>query len=213
MASKLRIIVVDDNDQVRLGLSTLLSAQADFEVIGQATNGRQAIDFVSSSRPELVLMDVGMPVMDGIEACQRIKEMFPDTKVIMLTSHDNDTDVFASLAAGANGYCLKDVDFDRLMTAIKSVAAGDCWLDSMIASKVVKLVPTQESGERVFQALSPREVEVLNLVVDGMTNKEIAEKLSISIDTVKSHIKHIMNKLAVGDRTQMAVKALRSGLV
>src|SRR5690606_4172543 len=147
MASKLRIIVVDDNDQVRLGLSTLLSAQADFEVIGQATNGRQAIDFVSSSRPELVLMDVGMPVMDGIEACQRIKEMFPDTKVIMLTSHDNDTDVFASLAAGANGYCLKDVDFDRLMTAIKSVAAGDCWLDSMIASKVVKLVPTQESGE------------------------------------------------------------------
>ncbi|MBI1270236.1 response regulator [bacterium] len=212
----LKILIVDDNDQVRMGLSVLLRNAPGIEVLGQSCNGREALDRVYYEKPDLVLMDVGMPVMDGIECCQRIKKMHPSVKVIMLTSHDSDEDVFAALAAGANGYCLKDADFDRLLNSIRSVAEGDCWLDSQIAVKIVSLsrsllVKGDERGP--FQPVSPREMEVLKLVVEGMNNRQIAETLNISVETVKTHIRHLMDKLAVCDRTQMAVKALRSGLI
>lgn len=218
MSSNLRIMIVDDNDQVRLGLSSLLATLDNFSVLAQAKNGRQAIDLVHTKSLDLILMDVGMPVMDGIEACQKIHATHPSVKIIMLTSHDNDEDVFAALASGANGYCLKDTNFDRLVNAIKSVASGDLWLDSQIAHKIASLTKSAKgSGPNKdllpFQPLSPRELEVLNLVVEGMSNQEIADNLSIGLQTVKTHMKHIMDKLAVSDRTQMAVKALRSGLV
>lgn len=218
MTREIDLMIVDDNDQVRLGLSALFRKVDGVNVACQAANGKQAIDLVYKTELDIVLMDVGMPLMDGIEACQSIKKTHPKLKVIMLTSHDSDEDVFAALAAGANGYCLKDADFDRLVNAIKSVASGDLWIDSQIASKIIQLskqIPSQgkSTAGGPFQPLSPREMEVLNLVVEGLSNKEIAEKLSIGVETVKTHIKHIMDKLAVSDRTQMAVKALRSGLV
>lgn len=221
MDEVIKVLITDDNDQVRHGLGMLLSAKEGFVVVGQAVNGRQSIESCAQSAPDVVIMDVGMPIMDGIEACQRIKKDFPDIKVIMLTSHDGNDDVLASLAAGADGYYLKDADFDRLVNAIRSVASGDLWLDSQIADVIKRMLyPKRPSGKAFdpaskssFQQLSPRELEVLNLVVEGLSNIEIAERLNIGLETVKTHMRHLMSKLAVNDRTQMAVKALRSGLI
>ncbi len=215
-AQTIRLLITDDSNQVRRGLAMLLGQLEGFTIAGEAIHGRQSLDLIRTCNPDVVLMDVGMPIMDGIEACQHIKERFPNLKVIMLTSHDSDEDVIASLAAGANGYCLKEADIDRLIAAIKSVAAGDFWLDAQIAEKIqglARLGRTKAGEQRQFATLSNREMEILNLVVEGLSNQAIADRLSIGLETVKSHIKHIMDKLAVDDRTQMAVKALRSGLV
>lgn len=219
MTEKLKLLITDDNDQVRHGLNLLLSKNLDFEVVGMATNGRLAIEACKTKLPDVVLMDVGMPVMDGIEACQQLKERCPSVKVIMLTSHDNEEDLLAALAAGACGYCLKDADLERLVTAIRAVGKGDLWIDSQIAHSIKRLVVSStpksyvQPNQVVYQPLSPREIEVLNLVVEGLSNADIGEKLNISLDTVKTHVRHIMDKLSVNDRTQMAVKALRSGLL
>jgi DNA-binding NarL/FixJ family response regulator len=218
MSEKIKVVITDDNDQVRHGLSMLLSASEDFAVVGQAANGRQALEVCQRASPDVVIMDVGMPVMDGIEACQQIKRKYSNIKVIMLTSHEGSMDVLASLAAGADGYYLKDSDFDRLVIAIKSVSAGDLWLDSQIATAVKRLVNEKKGSQTVadkgsFQPLSPREQQVLNLIVEGLSNSEIAERLEITVETVKTHVRSLMTKLAVSGRTQMAVKALRSGLI
>lgn len=218
MTKQIKVLITDDSNQVRRGLAMLLSTVEGFEVVGQAINGRQALELTDSVQPDVVLMDVGMPVMDGIEACQQLKERFAHVKIIMLTSHESDDDVLASLAAGANGYCLKEADLERLIVAIKAVASGDLWLDSQIAEKINMLARLQQPTDgksplKIFEALSKRELEILNLVVEGFTNQAIAERLSIGIETVKTHVKHIMDKLAVDDRTKMAVKAIRSGLV
>lgn len=213
---KIRILVVEDHSDLRLGLTLLLEQPADFQVVGEAANGRQAVEMAKNLTPDLVLMDVGMPLMDGIEACRTIKALRAETKVIMLTSHDNDTDVFAALAAGANGYCLKGSEFERFVDAIRAVARGDLWLDSAIAGKVLEALPANTrstEGLKNFEALSPRETEVLRLLVEGYSNHEIGKQLDISLDTVKTHVRHIMDKMAVSDRTQAAVKALRHGLV
>jgi two-component system, NarL family, response regulator LiaR len=217
----LKLVLIEDDSTLRVGLKYLLDKQETLEVVGDAGTGRQGISLVEKLEPDLILMDVGMPGMDGIEACQAIKEKFPQRKVIMLTSHDNERDIFAALAAGANGYCLKDADIDRLLTAIAAVAKGDLWIDSSIAGKLLKALPQSNSSllsattanDKVYENLSPRELEVLALVVDGLSNQEISQRLEINLDTVKSHMKHILNKLAVSDRTQAAVKALRQGLV
>lgn len=232
-ANPIRIVLVEDHLLTRIGLKTVIERDADFSIVGEAENGEMAISKVDELRPDVVLMDVGMPIMDGIDAARRIKEKNQEVEIIMLTSHDNERDIFASLAAGASGYCLKDVEPDRLYSAIRSVSSGDVWLDSNIANKVLKIY-TSQAGERVPpiagaaamgsaagyppqpplpDPLSPRELEVLSLLVEGLSNQEIADRLIISLATAKTHVRNILNKLAVDDRTQAAVQAMRRGLV
>jgi len=235
----IRVLLVEDHQLTRIGLKTVLERTADIHIAGEAENGEDAVRKVGELRPDVVLMDVGMPVMDGIEAVNRIREQYKDINIIMLTSHDNEQDILASLSAGASGYCLKDVEPERLYTAIRAVNGGDIWLDSTIAGRVMKIQqsrlmhqssdvaykadaattggapvrPTQPSLPALPDALSPRELEVLGLLVDGLSNQEIADKLVISLATAKTHVRNILNKLAVDDRTQAAVQAMRRGLV
>lgn len=239
------VLLVEDHALTRIGLKTVLKRTDDIQVIGEATNGEEAVSQAEALKPDVILMDVGMPIMDGIHAARIIIEKDPNIKVIMLTQHDNDGDILASLSAGASGYCLKDVAPDRLYTAIRSVNAGDAWLDASIASRVLKhysqeshhqpasstrgdepsepsKVPVVDSTSAeaaeflkrpLPEPLSPRELEVLRLIVDGLSNQEISDKLIISLATSKTHVRNILNKLAVDDRTQAAVHAMRRGLV
>jgi len=238
----INVLLVEDHALTRMGLKTALKRTADIAVIGEAANGQDALTAAEQLKPDVILMDVGMPVMDGIQAVAKILEKDPTTKVIMLTQHDNDSDILASLAAGASGYCLKDVEPERLYTAIRSVNAGDAWLDASIAGRVLRLLSTPQvqpqtspqladstpvpqpiksttsAGSTEFdrplpEPLSPREIEVLQLIVDGLSNQEIANKLIISLATAKTHVRNILNKMAVDDRTQAAVHAMRRGLV
>jgi DNA-binding NarL/FixJ family response regulator len=243
--SQIRVLLVEDHQLTRIGLKTVLERTGDIKVVGEAENGEDAIRKVGELKPDVVLMDVGMPVMDGIEAVNHIQQQYQDVNTIMLTSHDNEQDILASLSAGACGYCLKDVDPERLYTAIRAVKGGDIWLDSTIAGRVMKIQQSRmlqaaadvdaganpetsaeaattsgAGGGRVQpqlpplpDALSPREMEVLGLLVDGLSNQEIADKLIISLATAKTHVRNILNKLAVDDRTQAAVQAMRRGLV
>lgn len=232
----IRALLVEDHLLTRIGLKTVIDRTLDIKVVGEASNGEEAVQAADQLKPDVVLMDVGMPVMDGIEASRKILEKYPDIKIIMLTSHDNDRDIFASLAAGASGYCLKDVEPDRLYTAIRSVSSGDVWLDSSIANRVLLHYASQTepspahspepapapsvrpetppaARQPLPEPLSQRELEVLKLVVDGLSNQEIADRLIISLATAKTHVRNILNKLAVDDRTQAAVQAMRRGLV
>ncbi len=241
-ARTINVLLVEDHSLTRLGLKALLSRTDDLNVIGEAGNGQEAIEKTLSLHPHIILMDVGMPVMDGIEAVKKIKEQKVEVGIIMLTSHDNERDIFASLAAGAGGYCLKDVEPERLYTAIRSVHAGDAWLDAAIAGQVLKqystmFAPSSQSQlkdqqeqtkqenksastqnkddkySNIVDPLSPRELEVLALIVEGLSNQEVSDRLFISLATTKTHVRNILNKLAVNDRTQAAVQAMRRGLV
>jgi DNA-binding NarL/FixJ family response regulator len=232
----IKVLLVEDHALTRMGLKAALKRTTDISVVGEASNGEEALAAADSLNPDVILMDVGMPHMDGIQATQKIRDKNPAAKVIMLTQHDNDRDILASLAAGASGYCLKDVEPERLYIAIRSVNAGDAWLDATIAGRVLRHYSTQEAKpsaeaqpapvkssapqpesqpmDRPFaEPLSARELEVLKLIVDGLSNQEIADKLIISLATAKTHVRNILNKLAVDDRTQAAVHAMRRGLV
>ncbi len=232
----IRVLLVEDHALTRLGLKTALKRTNDITVIGEAANGQEAVAAAAELKPDVILMDVGMPVMDGIQAAKKIIDEDPSRRVIMLTQHDNDRDILASLAAGASGYCLKDVAPERLYTAIRSVFAGDAWLDATIASRVLKHYTEGEPAEQpepeaepasqapatgpapapdrpMVEPLSSRELEVLKLIVDGLSNQQIADRLIISLATAKTHVRNILNKLAVDDRTQAAVHAMRRGLV
>ncbi|MDR3614119.1 MAG: response regulator transcription factor [Candidatus Obscuribacterales bacterium] len=237
----IRVLLVEDHSLTRLGLKAAFKRTSDIAIIGEAVNGEDAIAQAQSLSPDVILMDVGMPIMDGIQAARMIISKNMSSKIIMLTQHDNEEDIMSSLAAGASGYCLKDVEPERLYTAIRAVHGGDVWLDSAIAGRVLRLLPTtprpaqppyegtdsetqqgaRSSGtsteatntQALTGPLSDREMEVLKLIVDGFPNQQIAEKLMISLATVKTHVRNILNKLSVDDRTQAAVKAMRRGLV
>lgn len=223
MAQPLKVLIVEDHPHMRRSLKRLLDTSEETLVVGEACDGRQGVEICSKVDPDVVLLDVGMPIMDGIEACRVMRVNKPDVKIIMLTSHDNERDIFASLAAGANGYCLKGTDFTHLLKIVQCVAAGELWLDSAIAGKVLKVLPSSVSKlvskaespdqEAIYEELSKREVEVLELIVEGLSNADIAVRMGIGRETVKTHIKAILNKMAVTDRTQAAIKALRSGLI
>lgn len=223
LVDTITLLVADDHEILRLGLKTLLRAFPKFSIIAEASNGQSAIEKCREYSPDVILMDIRMPVMDGIEATKKIKEEMPNTHILILTSNDVEEHMFAALAAGADGYCVKEAPVERLCLAIETVKTGGCWLDPQIARVVVKTSVEQAAEKQTDQKptgkqdihtpLTERELEVLQMVIDGHSNYAIAEMLNLSIDTVKSHMTHILNKLAVTDRTQAAVKALRQGFL
>lgn len=221
--SPTRVLIVEDHQMTRMGLSLLLGQNNDYTLVGEADTGVSAVEQANTQYPDVILMDIGLPEMDGIEATQKIKEAHPTTRVLMLTSKDNPDDVFAALGAGADGYCMKGVSPESLFSAMQAVNEGAAWLDPQIA----KLVLQQFAGGKPPQIgtddkpagpppdcpLTPREMEVLKLIVDGHSNPKIAEALVITKATAKAHVHSILQKLCVDDRTQAAVLAMRQGLV
>jgi two-component system, NarL family, response regulator LiaR len=211
-----KILIVEDQEIARVGLRVTLEQISGLEIIGEAADGQSGVRQTLSLRPHIVLMDVGMPVMDGIDATREIKKVMPEVKIMMFTTHDSDQDVFAAIGAGADGYCMKSIGKQQLATAIRAVVDGVAWLDPAIANRVLKasvegLAPA--AGLRKGSMLSDRETEVLELLVEGLSNQEMADRLVVGIETIKTHMRHIMEKLMVADRTQAAVKAMKEGLV
>jgi DNA-binding NarL/FixJ family response regulator len=202
---EIRIIVVDDQAVVRQGFVSLIGTVADMRVIAQGTNGREAVALYREHRPDVVLMDLRMPEMGGVEAISAIRREFPDAKVIVLTTYDGDEDIYRSLQAGAQGYLLKDMFFDELESAIRAVHAGGRKIPGVVAERLAERMGGSD--------LTGRELEVLKLIVGGRSNKEIGAALGISEATVKSHINSILGKLGVTDRTQAATTALQRGIV
>jgi DNA-binding NarL/FixJ family response regulator len=215
----IKILLCDDQSLFREALRTLLSANQDLEVVGEASNGEEALRFVVSESPDVVLMDLRMPVMDGVEATRRINQLGKTVKVIVLTTFDDDETVFEGLRAGAVGYLLKDVTSDKLVEAIRAAHAGDYFLLPSITAKVVSEFSRisrparKQYDEFMPEPLSPREVEILKIVATGASNREIADQLFISEGTVKNHLSSILSKLGVRDRMQAILKAKEYGII
>jgi len=218
MTMPITILLVDDQALFREGLRTLLSVQTDLKVIGEAANGEEALRVATQKRPDVVLMDLQMPVLDGVAATRRLRSVHPDSKVIVLTTFDDDDYVFEGLRAGAVGYLLKDAPSEKLVEAIRAAANGESFLQPSVASKVIaeftRLTDKREKNNNVLvEPLSGRELEILALIAKGDSNKEIAAALLIAEGTVKNHVTSILGKLAVRDRTQAALKGLELGLI
>ncbi|MCG5059507.1 MAG: response regulator transcription factor [Limnoraphis sp. WC205] len=210
----MRVLIVEDDPMMQLGLEQVLSNQPNISLIGIAEDGYLAVETALKEKPDLILMDIGLPRMDGIEATKKIKQALPETRIVMLTSHTAETEVIAALSSGADAYCIKGASIDRLYAAIEAASDGATYLDPQVAKYVINhLQPPAPQNDRKNTNLSPREFEVLQLMVEGKTNVEIAEELYLSPNTIKTHVRGIMNKLSVDDRVQAAVTALRSGLV
>jgi DNA-binding NarL/FixJ family response regulator len=200
----IRLLLVDDHLLVRIGLRSLLETQPDMAVVGEAAGGEAAIEAFEKLQPDIVLMDLRMPLMDGAEATTAIRRRFPDARVLVLTTFDNDEDIFRGLEAGAMGYLVKNTESQPLLETIRAVHAGTYTLPSGIVARLAQ--------RRAAPELSPRELEVLLLIVKGNSNKEIGGKLSLAENTVKNHVKMILEKLGVSDRTQAVTTALQRGL-
>jgi DNA-binding NarL/FixJ family response regulator len=214
----IRVAVVDDQEIVRAGFAALLGTQEDFEVVGTAADGEEAVRLCRDERPDVVLMDVRMPVMDGIEATRQVTDDgAAASKVIVLTTFDLDEHVYDALGAGASGFLLKDVTAETLFDAVRVVAAGDALLAPAVTrrlvSEVARLRPTLPRRPDALAELTPRETEVLRLVAEGLSNAEIAERLVVSEETVKTHVSRVLTKLDLRDRTQAVVVAYETGLV
>jgi DNA-binding NarL/FixJ family response regulator len=215
----IRVLLVDDQALFREGLETLLSVHDDIQVVGQASNGREAVEVATKVQPDVVLMDVRMPVLDGVRATRLLKQAQPKCRVIVLTTFDDDEYVFDALRSGAVGYLLKDVASARLIEAIRATARGESILEPSVAAKVIaeftrvsSVIPAAQM-EQLVEPLSGRELEILSLIARGDSNKEIASQLFIAEGTVKNHVTHILSKLGVRDRTQAALKARELGLL
>ncbi|MCA9842298.1 MAG: response regulator transcription factor [Cyanobacteria bacterium HKST-UBA03] len=233
----LRVVVVEDHELSRNGIVVSLEQKCpDLQVVGTAEQGDQACQCIADTCPDVVLMDIGLPVMDGITATRHLKQAQPEVKVIMLTSHDDQREVLAAFAAGAEEYCKKDIKTERLIQVIQMVADGALWIDPAIAQTVLDVLgvagvaggmakggPSSQASSASFSAcgddekppvpLTDREVEILQAIVEGMNNQDIATYLNITVHTVKVHVRNIIDKLSVSDRTQAAVKGLRYGIV
>ena len=211
-----RVLIVDDHDLFRAGLRTLLEEQG-VHVVGEASGGAEAVQLVSESTPEVVIMDLNMPGMSGVEATRQISTLAPLTRVVVLTISDQDSDVMDAIFAGACGYLLKDASIQELMHGIQAAAIGESLISPTIAAKVLRRLRSSSSQpdiERTIRAeLSDREIEVLKLIANGKDNAQIAAELHISPKTVKNHISNILMKLQIDNRIQAAVYAVRSGIV
>lgn len=212
---KIKVLIADDHQVVRQGLRTFLDLHEDIFVIGEAENGLQAVEMAENLEPDVVLMDLVMPKLDGIKAIQQIKTSGAKTKVIALTSFTEDEKVFPAIQAGASSYLLKDVSPDDLVEAIRAAYAGEARLHPDIARKLMDQVAKRRDGEVHTQVdeLTDREREVARLIGQGLSNREIAQQLVISHRTVKTHVSNILSKLDLNDRTQVAIYAIKSGLV
>lgn len=215
MSNEIRILLVDDHVVVRSGLRMLLQAQPDMRIVGEAETGREAVQMVRRHQPDVVLMDVQMPDMNGIEATKRIKEMKGDTAVLALTMHEDDQYFFEMLRAGASGYIPKRAAPDELVTGIRTVSAGEVFLYPSLAARLVQSYLGESDGDDALPLdnLTPREQEVLTHIAEGMTNPEIAELLVISAKTVDRHRENIMRKLNLHSRVDLVKYALKQGLI
>lgn len=213
----IRVLIVDDQTMVRAGLAVIVGSDPNIEVVGQGCNGEEAIRLAEALSPDLVLMDLQMPVMNGVQATRSLKQAYPTLPVLVLTTYAADEWVFDAVRAGAAGYLLKDTRPAQLLAGIKGTVAGETFLDPAIAGKVMRqaIQPANNAPKRteLVETLTPRELEVLALVVKGMNNREIGEQLHLATGTVRNHVSEIMGKLTVSDRTQAAVKAVQMGLV
>ena len=217
----IKIGIVEDFKLTRVGLRCALNANDDINVVVEAEDAKTGIEYIQQKKPDVVLMDLGLPVMNGIEATIKIKETLPTTKVIALTSHDRGEEVIAALSSGASAYCLKDIDPEKLANVIRDVNEGACWIDPMVSQLALKSFPKIENvgflpcknqmENRV--PLTEREYEVLKHLVSGKSNTEIAKELIVSVHTAKAHVCSILQKMCVNDRVQAAVKAVKEGLV
>ncbi|MBF2036920.1 MAG: response regulator transcription factor [Leptolyngbyaceae cyanobacterium T60_A2020_046] len=228
--TQIRTIIIEDHDLTRMGLKAALQQHADLTVVGEAANGRQGLALLTQLQPDVAIVDIGLPDIDGIELVRQFKQGAeegdtpPGTKILMLTMHDTEDAVMAAFAAGADSYSVKDVDIEQLVDAIRLTHSGQVWIDPAIARIVLKqakqgapvaLAADSDDYAQVLEMspLTDRELEVLELIVAGCSNAAIAEKLYITVGTVKTHVCNILNKLSASDRTQAAVRALRTGLV
>lgn len=237
--SKIRIALIEDHDLTRVGIRTALLQREEIEVVGEAANAVEGLHMLKTVQPDIAIVDIGLPDKDGIELTRELKSSSnnPDvgTKVLILTLRDNKEAVLAAFAAGADSYCMKDIGFDNLLEAVKVTYNGNAWIDPAIARIVLQQAqqqppkpdPTKLEPENTLKnpaieddldiidpyTLTERELEVLQLIVEGCSNAVIAERLYITVGTVKTHVRNILNKLSADDRTQAAVRALRSGLV
>ncbi|MBD1825429.1 response regulator transcription factor [Cyanobacteria bacterium FACHB-DQ100] len=236
----IRITLIEDHDLTRVGMKTALQQRPGFEVVGEAANGTDGLKMLTNLKPDVAIVDIGLPDIDGVELTRRFRqaqaemEDHPNTKVLILTLQDHEDTVLAAFAAGADSYCMKDVSLDQLVEALRVTQEGNSWIDPAIARVVLRqtqstapqtaaqseaqqvaITATEPEYNQIIEAypLTERELEVLQLIVDGCSNAAIAEKLYITVGTVKTHVRNILNKLCADDRTQAAVRALRSGLV
>ena len=214
----IRLLLVDDQALFREGLRTLLSVYPELSVVGEAANGEEALQQAEILRPDVVLMDLRMPVLDGVTATRRLKQTRPSSRVIILTTFDDDEYVFDGLRAGAVGYLLKDVSSEKLVEAIRTTARGESFLQPNITAKLVAEFARMDetavpAAQQLVEPLSQRELEILALLAEGASNKEIAAELFIAEGTVKNHVTNILSKMGVRDRTQAALKAREMGLI
>jgi two-component system, NarL family, response regulator LiaR len=214
MSEKIAVLIVDDHAVVRSGIRGFLEAQPDLQVVGEAASGAEGLRLAAELVPDVVLMDLAMPEMDGIEATRRIRDVSPRTQVVVLTSFHDDAHIFPAIRAGALSYLLKDIRPEELTAAVRLAAQGEAVLNPQVASRLVQEVAGIRGAQSGLPAeLSPRELEVLKMIAEGLTNAEIAERLVLSQKTVKGHVSNLLGKLHLADRTQAAILAWRQGLV
>lgn len=202
---KIKVLVVDDHFVVRMGVTTLINTQNDMTVVAEGANGQQAVELFRAHHPDVTLIDLRMPVMGGVEAIAAIRGEHPEARIIVLTTYDGDEDIYRAFQAGARAYLLKDMHHDEMLGAIRAVHQGQRFIPPAIANRLADRMPRSE--------LTSREMEVLRLIVKGMSNKEIAQALSIAEGTVKIHVNNVLGKLGVNDRTKAATTALQRGIV
>lgn len=235
--SKIHLVLIEDHQLTLIGLRAAFSQQHDIEIVGEATNGQDGLKMIEMKQPDIAIVDIGLPDIDGISVVRRFRTFqeenaLPKTKVVMLTMHDSEDSVLAAFAAGADSYCMKQTKLDVLMTATRLTYEGNSWIDPAIASIVLRNVArtsafavgasqtvsinaVSQEYEQILEVspLTKREVQILELIVEGCSNAEIAERCYVTVGTVKTHVRNILNKLGVDDRTTAAVRALRAGLV
>ena len=213
MANAMSILIVDDHEVVRNGVRAYLETVPEFNVVGEAVSGEEAIALVSELIPDIVLLDLIMPGMDGVETTRRIKHISPRTQVVVLTSYHEDAHIFPALKAGATSYILKDMKMDKLVDVLRRAVRGEVTLHPRVAARVLQNLRGEDGDPALFTELTERELDVLKLIANGLTNSQIAEKLVISENTVKGHVSNILSKLHLADRTQVAVYAWQRGIV
>ena len=219
MTGKVRVLLVEDHEMTRMGLQVGIEKSQDLELVAEAVDGLEGVEKAKKFLPDVILMDIGLPEIDGIEATKRIRELHIDTKILMFTSRESEDDVFAALGAGADGYVTKGTNVSQLSAAVLAVHSGASWLDPTIARMVLnratKQTPAQKDPAQFVKnaGLTQRELEVLALISDGLSNPEISDKLVISRATAKAHVHNILQKLCVENRTQATITAVKEGLI